>query len=234
MKLTKHWFLPLIHLFFPRYCAACGRRLQEEEIGLCKHCWEHLPRTNYHLQEDSLAEKLFWGKFPLGRVTAYYHYRPGSSFAEIVHLIKYRNRPELGITMGRLMAEELMQTSFFEGVDLLIPVPLHKKRFRQRGYNQSERLATGISQLTAIPVATNLVSRNRHTETQTHKTAQERYENMRQVFQLDVSPEILTGKHVMLVDDVLTTSATLTACADVFKDIPDITISILTLAVAGH
>lgn len=234
MKHNKLWLTSLFSLFYPHYCAACGGRLQENEEALCRECLDNMPRTPYLLNDGNLVERLFWGKFPLGRATAFFFYRPGDVYAEVVHLLKYKGRSDLGCAMGRLMAKELITRSFFDGVDVLIPVPLHEKRLKQRGYNQSERIAMGVSELTGIPVWLSAVRRVKYTETQTQKTAQERFENMKEVFKLNMSTRELQDKHVMLIDDVLTTSATLTACADTLKDIQGITISILTLALAGH
>ena len=234
MKLTKQWISPLIRLFFPHYCAVCEGRLQEEEEVLCEECWQRFPRTNFHLLKDNPVERLFWGKFTLGRATAFYYYWQEDDYSRIVRLLKYANRPDVGISMGRKMAVELLPSGFFEGVDMLIPVPLHEKRQKERGYNQSEQLALGVQEITDIPLRTEAVVRVRNTETQTHKTAQERFENMQQVFQRVAPIESLQGKHVLLIDDVLTTSATLTACADALREVPDLTISILALAMAGQ
>ena len=234
MKLTNDWISPLIRLFFPHYCAVCEDRLREDEEVLCADCWRRFPRTNFHLQKDNSVERLFWGKFTLGKATAFCYYWQEDDYSRIVRLLKYEGRPDVGVAMGRKMAEELMPSGFFEGVDALIPVPLHEKRMKERGYNQSEQLAIGIREMTGIPLRTDAVVRVRNTETQTHKTAQERYENMQQVFQRTASIESLQGKHVLLIDDVLTTSATLTACADALQKVPDLTISILALAMAGH
>ena len=234
MKHDKLWLTSLFRLFYPHYCAVCGARLQDNEEALCSECLRDLPRTPYLLGDGHLVERLFWGKFPLGRVAAFFYYRPGDSYAEVVHLLKYKGRSDLGCAMGRLMAKELAMQGFFDGVDVLIPVPLHEKRLKQRGYNQSERIAAGISEQTGIPIWSTAVHRVKYTETQTQKTAQERFENMKEVFKLNMPAAELQGKHVMLIDDVLTTSATLTACADTLKDIQDIKISILTLALAGH
>lgn len=234
MKLTKQWISPLIRLFFPHYCVVCEGRLREEEEVLCADCWQRFPRTNFQMLKDNPVERLFWGKFTLGRATAFCYYWQEDDYSRIVRLLKYDGRPDVGISMGKKMAAELWSSGFFEGIDMLIPVPLHEKRQKERGYNQSEQLALGIKEITGIPLKTDAVVRVRNTETQTHKTAQERFENMQQVFQRAVPIELLQGKHVLLIDDVLTTSATLTACADALQEVPDLTISILALAMAGH
>ena len=139
---------------------------------------------------------------------------------------------DLGETMGRFMAAELAATGFFRGIDVIIPVPLHPRKQKLRGYNQSECIARGVSAVTGIPIDVSSVLRRRHTETQTRKSAYERWENVDGIFLLRY-PERFVGKHILIVDDVLTTGATTTACADALKDVGGVHVSILTLAVAG-
>ena len=226
MKNTvKIWLGPLFHLFFPRCCVVCGAPLVEGEEAI------YMPRTNYHKVKDNLVERMFWGKIPLERATSYFFYRKGSNFRKILHQFKYGGRKELGAIMGRFMAAELATTDFFEGVDIIIPVPLHPRKRRARGYNQSEWIARGVSQVVGLPVDVSSVIREKHTDTQTRKSTYERWENVDGIFRLR-HPENFVGKHVLIVDDVLTTGSTTTACADVFHEIEGVRISVLTLAVA--
>ena len=225
-------FAALYHLFFPRCCAVCGAVLHEEEEGLCLRCNMDLPRTGLHLEKDNRVERLFWGKFPLERATAFFYYRKGNDYAHLLHLLKYEGRRDLGVAMGRLMGEELRtEADFFRDIDLLIPVPLHTAKRRARGYNQSEEIVRGLSEMTGLPIATEGIVRTRATESQTRKSALQRWENVEGVFLLS-QPERFAGRHVLLVDDVLTTGATLTACADAFQSVSGVRISILALAVA--
>lgn len=162
MKNTvKYWFGPLFHLFFPRCCAVCGASLIEGEDTICTRCNIDMPRTNYHKMKDNPVEHMFWGKFPLERATSYFFYRKGSDFRRILHQLKYGGRKELGAMMGRCMAAELLPTGFFEDVDVVIPVPLHPRKQRARGYNQSEWIARGVFQVTGIPVDTSSVIREK-------------------------------------------------------------------------
>ena len=231
MKRLKKWTKSLIELFFPRYCAVCGKRLEADEQALCIHCLTKLPRTNYHLWRDNPVDKLFWGKFPLGRATAWIFYNRKTPFAHMIHHFKYKGRKTLAVSLGKMMANEILPSGFFNDIDYIIPIPLHTKRLRQRGYNQSTCLASGIQDIVGIPVLEGMVIRARYTETQTRKNANDRRENVHDVFQL-TERDKLKGKHVLIVDDVLTTSATITACADILKNITGIRISVLTLAVA--
>ena len=191
-----------------------------------------MPRTNYHLRKDNPVERLFWGKMPLERATSYFYYHKGSDFRYILHQLKYGGRKDLGDVMGRFMAAELVSAGFFQNIDSIVPVPLHPRKQQLRGYNQSECIARGISVVTGIPVDASSVARKKHTDTQTRKSAYERWENVDGIFCLRY-PERFRGKHVLIVDDVLTTGSTITACTDAFKGVENIRISILTLAVAA-
>ena len=191
-----------------------------------------MPRTNWHLEKDNPVEQQFWGKFPLERATSYFLYHKGSDFRHILHQLKYEGREDIGRTMGRFMAEEIRSSGFFDGVDFIVPVPLHPRKLRERGYNQSERLSEGIAEVTGITMDVRAVCRRVYSQTQTRKSAYERWENVAGIFEVE-HPERYVGKHILLVDDVLTTGSTITACADAFAGIEGLRISVLTLAKAG-
>lgn len=229
--LIKDWLGSFLSLFFPRYCIVCGRTLAKGEECLCTMCNINLPRTDYHLRKDNPVEKMFWGKIPLERATSFFFYRKGSDFRQILHQLKYGGQKGIGAIMGRYMAAELLESGFFEGVDVILPVPLHKKKQQIRGYNQSEWIARGIAVVTGISIDTESVVRRKNTETQTRKSFLERWENVEGIFELNHA-ESLIGKHILIVDDVLTTGATTVECASCLTDIEGIRISILTLAMA--
>lgn len=229
--LIKDWLYSFISLLFPRCCVVCGRSLAKGEECICAMCNINLPRTNYHLQKDNQVEQLFWGKIPLERATSFFFYRKGSDFRQILHQLKYGGQKEIGAIMGRYMASELTVSGFFEGIDVIIPVPLHKRKQRMRGYNQSEWIARGISAVTGIRIDTEVIVRRKHTDTQTRKSTFERWENVDGIFELHHA-ESLKGKHLLVVDDVLTTGATTVACASRLVEIEGVRISVLTLAVA--
>lgn len=222
----------LFHLFFPHRCAVCNRILGTGEEGICLECNLRLPRTGYHRWPDNPLERNFWGKIPLGRASAYFFYRKDAPYRRIIRLLKYSGRKDLGETFGKQMAAELALTGFFDGMDVVVPVPLHPRKLRQRGYNQSECIARGIAAVTGLPLDTTSVTRLKHTGTQTHRSADQRWENVREAFVLR-APERFSHRHVLLVDDVATTTATLTACADAFAPVEGVRISILTLAISG-
>ena len=223
----------LWELFFPRCCLLCGSPLEHGEKVLCFSCLAGLPRTGFHLLEDNRVECNFFGKFPIERATSFLYYTKGGDVRQLLYELKYHGHKEVGEVMGRTLAAELLSSHFFEGIDLIIPVPLHRRKKRQRGYNQSECLAGGISAVTGIPIYADIIARGRYTETQTHKGQYERWENVQNLFVCS-SPELLENKHILLVDDVLTTGATIVSCADALQDIPGLRISVLTLALAGE
>ncbi len=222
----------LFQLFFPHRCDVCNCTLGKGEEGICLKCNLLLPRTGYHRWTDNPLERNFWGKVPLERAAAYFFYRKNSPYRRILRLLKYGGRKDLGETLGRQMAAELALSGFFDGMDVVMPVPLHPRKLRQRGYNQSECIARGIAAVTGLPLDTTSVTRLKHTDTQTHRSADQRWENVRDAFALR-DPERFCHRHILLVDDVATTTATLTACADAFARVEGIRISILTLALSG-
>ena len=226
-------FSHLLQLLFPKRCALCGSVLSDSEEGICLHCHARLPRIMPDTASSRKLEQLFWGKFPLGKVASYCFYLKDNDASTLIHQLKYQGRADLGTTLGRLMATELQHRHFFDEIDLLIPVPLHPRKEQLRGYNQSLCIAQGIAAVTRLPIDHTSLQRTQFTETQTHKSADARWDNVTGMFTL-IHPEKLAHLHILLIDDVLTTSATLTACADTFQPVPGIRISILTLGWASH
>lgn len=217
----------------PRRCLVCGERLSMQENSLCTVCRMHLPLTEYHRLEHSPLEKRFWGLFPVERATAMFHH-DGERTRHIIYNIKYWGNPKAGTYLAAMYAKELKENSpFFEGIDAIIPIPLHWRRQLKRHYNQSHFIAQGISQETGIPVWKQVVKRAKNNPSQVHKKGLERKENVKGIFRL-LQPERIAGKHILLVDDVVTTGATLTSCAQELAKAPNVRISILTLAVAAQ
>ena len=224
-------FDDFINLMFPDLCVICGIHLQKNENQLCLSCLHDIPRTNYHLIEDNPIEKRFWGKVPVHRATSYFFFQKGSSFQKLLHLLKYQGNKEVGELLGKYAAIDLLDSPDFTSVDLIIPVPLHPKKYKLRGYNQSEWIGKGISAIFQKPVDTTSLRRIRENATQTSKSVFERYENTEGIFELSDKSD-LEGKYVLLIDDVLTTGSTLEACVMALLEVPGIKISIFTLAVA--
>lgn len=221
----------LLDLFFPRLCLLCQNPLVEGEEQICLHCENDLPYTYFTDLETNKVCRLFRGKTPLVAATALLHFQQDGHGQALIHSLKYRNNPKLGYTLGRMAAIKNKDTGLFDSVDLLLPVPLHPAKKRQRGYNQSEWIAEGIRSLTGIPIDTTSLSRTKKTESQTGKKRQERARNVEGIFRLN-DTEALENKHILLIDDVITTGSTLNACAEVIKKIPGIRISILGITIA--
>lgn len=227
--MRNRWLSGFLDLLFPRLCVVCGSALSYSEEYVCVSCLARLPKTRYHLLPDNNLEKCFWGKINIEHASAFFYYTKGSGFDKILHELKYRGMKELGQVMGRYMATEIISSGFFDGIDVIVPVPLHPDKKKQRGYNQSEWIAAGLSAVTGIPVDTTSMKRKVANPTQTHKNTLERWENVQGIFEAtDVSA--LEGKHVLLVDDVLTTGSTILSCASALDGIKEVRFSILTLA----
>lgn len=227
--MKNRWINTLLDFIYPRLCIMCERRLAVSEKHVCTFCLSSIPRTNFHLYADNPIEKQFRGLTTIERCASLFYYQRGNKSCQIIYHLKYKNQPEIGSFFGEFFAHEIMQTNFFKEIDLLIPVPLSKQRLRQRGYNQAELIATGIAHVTNIPIETRNLVRIRNNPTQTKQNNLERHYNTEQLFQLK-DPELLKGKHILLIDDVITTGATLYACCEVLYNIPNIKISLLTLA----
>lgn len=219
----------VLDLISPRQCVVCGNRLSITEHSICSVCCLHLPRTTYQFTPyDNPMAQLFWGLAPVSRSAALFFYEPHSEIAHIIYDLKYGNRPDIGEDLGRIMAEEMKIAGFFDGVDILLPVPLSPKRKRQRGYNQSEMLCRGIHEITGIPIQVKVLLRKHFHQSQTSLTRHQRRENVAEMFELK-KKEALEGKHILLVDDICTTGATLSACLHALDSIPGVRLSVLTL-----
>lgn len=221
------WISDLIELVFPRHCYICGKILSRPEQDLCLDCLYKLPRIEEQHADE--IEKSFWGKFDIESATSYIFYRKGSPYNRLLHKMKYEDRPEIGRRLAIMAADALSEKGFFNGIDAIIPLPLSKKKRRQRGYNQCDYIAEGLSQISRIPIIKDCIVRNKANESQTHKTRDERWKNAEGIFSL-VRPEAIEGKHILLIDDILTTGATITNCAKAIKQGCNCKISIFTLA----
>lgn len=224
-------FADLFNLMYPNLCLVCGENLQKSEQHLCLDCLCGIPKTNHHLIPNNPIEKRFWGKAPVFRGTAFFYFQKGSPFQKLLHSLKYKGNKEIGQFLGKYAAVDLLDSDDFKSIDIIIPVPLHPKKFKIRGYNQSEWIGKGLSEILEKPQDTTTLRRIRENTTQTKKSVFERYENTEGIFEI-TDKTTLAGKHVLLVDDVLTTGSTLEACIRVLIEIADIKISIFTLAVA--
>jgi ComF family protein len=231
MKLLRSYLADFISLLFPQLCPACGESLVAAEDVLCTDCRYNLPFTNFHLQPDNIVARQFWGKIDIEAAYSLYYFAKGGKVQNLMHHFKYSGMHRIGNILGCIAGDQLKQNNKFSTADYIIPVPLHKSRLKQRGYNQSKCFAEGLAEKLPGEVNDNNLVRVRATETQTHKSRFLRFENMQDVFEVAL-PEVLSNKHVLLVDDVVTTGSTLEACSIELLKIPGLKLSIATIAYA--
>jgi len=222
----------LINLLFPRVCAACGTLLLSGEETVCTTCRYLLPKTKYELNTNNPLMLNFLGQMPFNAVTAEYFFSKTGHVQALIHGLKYHGAKENGIFLGQEIGKSIKEAPLFQNIDFIIPIPLHPKKEKIRGYNQSMVIAKGIGEVTGIPIISNCLIRKVFTATQTKKSREERWENVKDIFDV-INIEKLEGKHVLLVDDVLTTGATLMAAGKVLYKISDIKVSVATAACAG-
>ena len=226
-----NFFSDLLWMLFPRLCASCDKALNTGESCLCTYCRFHLPKTNFHLDQENPVAKHFWGKLPIQAAAAYYYFSKGEKVQHLIHQLKYEGKKEVGTFVGETYGMELKQSALFSGVQIVVPVPLHAAKLRQRGFNQSDFFGQGLSKALNIPYSGEALKRILATETQTRKHRYERFENVDRVFEIN-KPELLKGKHVLLADDVITTGSTLTSCAEAILELPETKVSIVAMAYA--
>lgn len=224
-------FSSLLDIMYPNLCVVCGNSLTTSEKHLCLSCLYNIPKTNFHLLPNNPLEQRFWGKSPVTRATAFFFYEKGSSFQKILHQLKYKGNKEMGYELGKHAGIDLLDSPDFVSVDVIVPVPLHPKRYQQRGYNQSEWIAKGLAESMDKPIDTANLLRVKENTSQTQKSVYDRYKNTEGIFKL-VDNTLFAGKHILLVDDVLTTGSTLEACIQELLKTDDVKISIFTLASA--
>lgn len=232
MDALKNAWEDILHLFFPRVCAICDTALMRGEEGLCAHCLDALPRSRFGLLPDNPAAKIFHGRVPLSVAGSYLVFRPGGMVQDLLHDIKYRGKKELAETLGRLYSTELLGAGL-QKPDLLVPVPLHPRKERQRGYNQSTHFAAGLAEILGAEVAPDALRRNSYTDSQTSKGRWSRWENVGNVFSARL-PEQIRGKNIIITDDVVTTGATLEACVRAALEAGAASTGVLTMAFASR
>lgn len=223
----------LRHLLFPPTCLFCGDLLKGSERYLCAHCQMELPETLHFINDSNTFESRFSAIVPFCNGASLYRFSRRGAARPLLHAFKYHDNPDLAFYMGRILGEKLQANNRFDGVELLVPVPLHPRRERYRGYNQSYELCRGISDVLGIPVSKDNLSRSRYTVSQTLLSGWDRQVAMSNAFTVR-EPELFEGKHLLLVDDVVTTGATLYACCEALQQIKGITISLATLVISEN
>ena len=221
----------LVKLLYPNLCMLCGRLLVRDEQFLCLHCHCNIPKTNYHYRKGNPVRDLFAGYPQVNEATAYLFFEKEGTTQKLIHSLKYNGNKALALYLGRVAALELKAEGVFASVDTIIPVPLHPKKEKKRGYNQSEWIAKAFASVYECNMDANLLKRTTHTQSQTLKSVYDRHVNVENIFE-PTDPYRLFKKHILLIDDVITTGATISSCIDALLSIPDITISIFALSTA--
>jgi len=224
-------FDDIISLFYPRLCAGCDEPLVKGEDVLCLNCLADLPRTNYHIFEENPIFQIFTGRVNITSATSFCRFDKGGRLQHLLHQLKYRGNREVGRKMGFLFGTDLIQNILYQDIDAIIPVPLHPKKEKKRGFNQSVEICKGLSESMNRPLILGNLIREVHSSSQTRKGRFERWENVSGIFSIK-NDTFLNGKHLLLVDDVVTTGATLEACCEPLLKLPDVKVSIATLAYA--
>jgi ComF family protein len=232
MNLKTNILSPLAHLFYPHVCTGCGSDLVEEDNLLCLKCINDLPHTNFAMHTGNPVEKIFWGRLPLTAAMSEFYFAKGTLIQTLIHEFKYKGNIDIGMYLGAMMGNSLLSNDRFSKIDAIVPLPLFADKEFKRGYNQATILCNGIGEVMNVPVLINNVVRKRFTETQTKKHRTERWENVATSFQVN-NPKELKNKHLLLVDDVVTTGATLEACGAEILKAEGTKLSIATLAFAS-
>jgi len=224
-------FDDFISLIYPKICLGCNNSLLKHEQCICTICQFHIPKTNHFKEKKNDLQKLFWGKVQLNHAAALYEFVKDSPLQKMIHALKYEENQEVGIYLGKQIAYEIEDSTLLKGIDYIIPVPLHPKKEKLRGYNQSMSIAKGIQEILKTEIEITTLQRTVDTESQTKKNKYSRWENVGNVIEIR-DLEKLKHKHILLIDDVVTTGSTLESCVTTLQQIEGIKVSIVTIAIA--
>jgi ComF family protein len=222
--------LDLLHLFFPAYCLGCQKLLAKGEKGVCNSCLYNLPQTNHHQVLDNAMARKFYGRVPISYAMAFCRYRRGGILQKLVHALKYDNQPQMGEILGRYYGKILLDTPWLHPFQIIMPVPLHPDKLNKRGYNQSDYFAQGLSSILNIPWQSTCFQRIKPTISQTGQTKLNRLQNLANAFYVE-DKQYIQGQHILLVDDIITTGATLEACAAVLLEAGAWQVSVATIGI---
>lgn len=231
MKVLSDLLDDFLSLLFPRICYGCGNHLLRNEDVICVECRVLIPQTGYHNIPGNPVEQLFWGRCVVERASSFSFYNRGSRIRKLIHALKYKGIREIGTELGAIYGNSLKLSGFLDGIDLIIPVPLHSSKERSRGFNQSLLISEGIASATGIALLNNTLVRPVRTQTQTKRSRYERWTNVEDIFKV-AAPENLRAKHILLVDDVITTGSTVEACVNELLKTDGVKVSVVSLAYA--
>ena len=229
MLQLKNYFNNFIHLFFPHNCLGCGTDILNNDELLCAQCFHQLPQTGFLSSPQNPVEKIFYGRLNIEHAASAFYFNKDSLLQQLIIQLKYRNNQIAGLYLGKILGRLIIDSKRFDNVDVIIPLPLNEKKLLKRGYNQAALIAKGIAEVFHKPVLENVVERILFTETQTHKGRIERWQTMENVFNV-ADASIIKNKHILLVDDIITTGATLEACGASILQNESNKLSICTLA----
>lgn len=218
----------LLDLLFPRVCPVCGRVLLRKEKFICLECSLNLPLTYFWNWENNPAEMVFWGRLKSVKAASLFYYREGSSFKEIIHRFKYNGERKMGFYFSAILGRNMLLSGRFDNIDYVVPVPLHPLKKWKRGFNQASVIASAIAQELKVPVKEGVLVRKKYTQTQTKRGPEERWKNVYEAFKVR-NGRFFEGKHILLIDDVLTTGATIEACGMHLEAIEGCKVSVATL-----
>ena len=223
------FFKDIYHLFFPKICVCCKEQLMQNELTLCLQCRFELPVTEFIDEVDNSVEKSFFGRLPIVFGTSLFYYKTKGISQQLIYQLKYKGQQDIGVLLGNWMGAELKVCKRFSKIDVIVPVPLHENKLRKRGYNQLTTFGVRLSEILNVPFVDTILIRKSITDTQTLKHRFERWKNVQEIFYVN-SPTFFENKHVLLIDDVITTGATLEACANQILKSNNVKISIATMA----
>jgi len=221
----------LLNLFFPKVCYACSNYLRDNEKHICTSCRHNLPVTNYHFENDDTIKKVLYGRAKLENATSLLMFHKRGIVQQLLHNLKYRGHETIGNFLGEWLGNELKLISDYKSVEMVIPVPLHKRKRRKRGYNQVAKFGIEIANALEVPYVDSVLLKTAATKTQVFKKRIARWDNTDELFTTQNISEI-DGKHILLVDDIITTGATIEACCSVLSKAKDLKISVATMAIA--
>ncbi|MFD2543185.1 ComF family protein [Lacinutrix gracilariae] len=223
-------FRSIIDLFFPKVCYACYVHLQDSECYVCTSCRHNLPVTNYHLNANQAVAKVFYGRAKVEQATALLRFEKKSIVQQLIHNLKYRGYEEIGVFLGQWLGNELKELPTYQEIDIVVPVPLHKKKYKKRGYNQVAKFGQEIAKALQADYNDSSLIKITNTTSQVTKKRFARWQSNYELFTLENAASI-ENKHILIVDDIITTGATLESCIQVLNKAKNVKISIATMAI---
>lgn len=221
-----------LSLFYPRLCYACNRALIKEEECICSFCNYHLPQTHFYKEKENALSQIFWGRIPIETACTLFYFHKKGKVQNLIHQFKYKGKKDIGIYLGKMLGDQLKKSMYYDSVDVIVPVPLHREKQYKRGFNQSEMISRGVAKSLNKSIVLNNLVRVTKSGTQTRKARFKRWQNVETVFKIN-NPKEFEHKNILLIDDVITTGATLESCGQKLLAAKGVKLWIATLAIAS-